>query len=89
MEYVVLGAVVVLLLIGKGFYDKKKYKRIVRRRLIEEFGTVSDEEYTSEKMQSLKNYYNATKRKKQAEKRKKMILRKIFRFLLQGKGEIA
>ncbi len=62
MEYVVLGAVVVLFLIGKGIYDKKKYKRIVHRRLIEEFGTVPDEEYTSEKMQSLKCYYNATKR---------------------------
>jgi len=62
MEYVVFGAVVILLLIGKGIYDRKKYKRIIRRRLIEEFGTVSEEEYTSEKMQSLKSYYNATKR---------------------------
>lgn len=62
MEYFVFGAVVVLFLIGKGMYDKKKYKARIRRMLAEEFGTVSEEEYTSEKLEAIKSYYNATKR---------------------------
>lgn len=62
MEYLVLGVVLVLFLIGKGFYDKKRYKEKVRRMLSVDFGTVSDEEYTAEKMKSLQNYYRAVKR---------------------------
>lgn len=62
MEYLVIGVVLLVFLAGKGFYDKKKYKRMVRRRLYEEFGTVSEEEYTPEKMQSLMKYYEAVKR---------------------------
>lgn len=62
MEYLVLGVVLVLFLIGKGFYDKKRYKEKVRRMLSDDFGTVSDEEYTAEKMKSLQNYYRAVKR---------------------------
>jgi len=62
MEYLVLGVVIVLFLIGKGFYDKKRYKEKVRRMLSDDFGTVSDEEYTAEKMKSLQNYYRAVKR---------------------------
>ena len=64
MEYLVLGVVGVLALVGKGIYDKKRYKARVRRMLTEEFGTVSDEEYTSEKLEAIKSYYTATKRER-------------------------
>ena len=62
MEYLVIGVTVVLFLVGKGIYDKKKYRRVVRQRLREEFGTVSEQEYTPEKMKSLLSYYEAIKR---------------------------
>ena len=64
MEYLVIGVAVVLLFAGKGFYDKKKYKRKVRRILSESFGTVSEQEYTPEKLKSVKSYYEAVKRDK-------------------------
>ena len=62
MEYLVLGVAVILFLAGKGFYDKKKYKERIRRSLRDDFGTVSDEEYTAEKMKSLQSYFHAVKR---------------------------
>ena len=62
MEYLVLGIMVVMLLAGKGFYDKKRYKRRVRRMLSDDFGNVSEEEYTVDKMKSLQSYYRAVKR---------------------------
>lgn len=62
MEYLVIGVVVVLLLAGKGIYDKKKYKQRVRQMLSEGFGTVSDEEYTREKLNALQCFYQAVKR---------------------------
>lgn len=62
MEYLVLTIVVIIFLIGKGSYDKKKYKQRIRRMLLEEFGTVSDEEYSAEKLKSLQSYYRAVKR---------------------------
>ncbi len=62
MEYLVLTAAVVLLLAGKGFYDKKKYKERIRRVLRDDFGTVSEEEYTEEKLKSLQSYFRAVKR---------------------------
>ncbi|MBP3618163.1 MAG: MutS family DNA mismatch repair protein [Lachnospiraceae bacterium] len=62
MEYLVIGVMVLGLLVGKGFYDKKKYKERVRRMLFTDFGTVSEEEYTAEKLKSLQSYYQATKR---------------------------
>ena len=62
MEYLVLVVVVIIFLIGKGIYDKKKYKQRIRRMLSEEFGTVSDEEYSQEKLKSLQSYYRAVKR---------------------------
>ncbi len=62
MEYLVLIVVLILFFVGKGIYDKKRYKEKVRRMLSEEFGTVSDEEYTVEKMKSLQSYYRAVKR---------------------------
>ena len=62
MEYLVIGVVILGLLVGKGIYDKKKYKNKVRRMLFEEFGTVSEEEYSAEKFKSLQSYYRAVKR---------------------------
>jgi len=62
MEYLVLAVAVVLFLAGKGFYDKKKYKERIRRMLSEDFGTVSEEEYTGEKLKSLQSYFHAVKR---------------------------
>ncbi len=62
MEYLVLVIVAVLFFAGKGFYDKKKYKERVRHILRDDFGTVSDEEYTAEKLKSLQSYYQAVKR---------------------------
>lgn len=62
MEYLVLFVLVILLLVWKGFYDEKKYKERVRRGLREDFGTVSDEEYTAEKMRALQSYYRAVSR---------------------------
>ena len=62
MEYLVIGVVVLGLLVGKGFYDKKKYKERVRRMLFADFGTVSEEEYPAEKFKSLQSYYRAVKR---------------------------
>jgi len=62
MEYLVIGVGIVLFLAAKGFYDKKRYKQRLRQMLSEGFGTVSDEEYTPEKMKSLQSYYYAVKR---------------------------
>ncbi len=62
MEYLVLAIVAVLFLAGKGFYDKKKYKERIRRILREDFGTVSEEEYTEEKLKALQSYFHAVKR---------------------------
>ena len=62
MEYLVLSIVVVLLLTGKGFYDKRKYKERIRRMLREDFGTVSEEEYSEEKLKSLQSFFRAVKR---------------------------
>lgn len=62
MEYLVLVVAAILLLIGKGFYDKKKYKEKIRQMLRDDFGTVSEEEYTEEKLKSLQSYFHAVKR---------------------------
>lgn len=62
MEYLVIGMAVVILLAGKGIYDKRKYKQKVRRILREDFGTVSEEEYTQEKLKALQSFYQAVKR---------------------------
>ena len=59
MEYLVIGVVVILFLVGKGIYDKKRYRRRVRQMLLDSFGTVSDEEYTPEKLKSLQSYFRA------------------------------
>ena len=62
MEYLVIIVVIIGLLVGKGIYDKRSYKNKVRRMLFEEFGTVSEEEYSPEKFKTLQSYYRAVKR---------------------------
>ena len=62
MEYLVLAVVLIIFFTGKGIYDKKKYKQRIRRVLRDDFGTVSDEEYSPEKLKSLQSYYGAIKR---------------------------
>lgn len=62
MEYLVIGAVLVGLLVLKGILDKIAYKKKVRRILEDSFGTVSEEEYTSEKFQAIRRYYEAVRR---------------------------
>lgn len=62
MEYLVIVALVLVFLVGKGIYDKKQYKLRVRRMLTEGFGTVSEEEYSEEKMKALRCYYDAVRR---------------------------
>ena len=62
MEYLVIGVVAVALLVLKGFYDKRRYKQRIRQMLSESFGTVSEEEYSQEKLKALQSYYQAVKR---------------------------
>ena len=64
MEYLVIGLAAIGLLVFKGIRDKKTYKRKLRQMLEESFGAVSEEEYTSEKFQAIRKYYNAVKRPK-------------------------
>ena len=62
MEYLVIAVLAVGLLIFKGYYDTVKYKATLRQKLREQFGTVSEEEYTEEKLKHLKSYFEAVRR---------------------------
>lgn len=62
MEYVVLAGILLALLIAKGCYDSVNYKKKVRRQLRNQFGTVSEESYSEEKLLSLKSYFEAVRR---------------------------
>jgi len=62
MRYLVIAVLVVGLLIFKGIYDIRKYKVAIRQMLREQFGTVSDEGYTEEKLKQLKSYFEAVRR---------------------------
>lgn len=62
MEYVVIVVAVVMFLIGKGSYDSFQYKRKLREKLRTQFGTVSEEEYTEEKIKSIRRYFDTVKR---------------------------
>ncbi len=62
MEYLVIGVALIGLLVFKGIRDKAEYKKRLRRSLEESFGAVSEEEYTSEKFQAIRKYYEAVKR---------------------------
>lgn len=58
MEYIVLVSVILGLLIAKGIYDKITYNKKLRNRLMEEFGKASEEQYSPEKLNSIRSYYD-------------------------------
>ena len=58
MEFLWLLAVVMAFLICKGFYDKKKAKERLIKRLSENWGKLPEEEYSEAKFRSLQYYYN-------------------------------
>lgn len=62
MEYVVIAVALVVFLIGKGSYDSFQYKRKLREKLRTQFGTVSEEGYTEEKLKSVRCYFDMVKR---------------------------
>ncbi len=61
MEYIVIVVGVIALLIAKGIYDSYNEKKKLHFKLLNSFGTVSDQEYSEEKLKSLKSYYEAVK----------------------------
>lgn len=64
MEFLWIVAAMMLFLIGKGFYDKKKARERLNLQLKENWGTLSEEEYTEAKLNSLQYYYKNKFRKK-------------------------
>ncbi|MBQ7863996.1 MAG: hypothetical protein IJ353_05980 [Lachnospiraceae bacterium] len=58
MEFLCLIAAVMLFFICKGFYDKKKAKERLIKRLSENWGKLPEEEYSEAKFRSLQYYYN-------------------------------
>lgn len=62
MEYLVFFGVVVIVLFAKGLYDKITYDKKELEKIKAKFGTVSQESYTPEKFQSLKAFYEETRR---------------------------
>ena len=62
MEFLVFFLGAVLLLLGKGIYDKYTFDKKELVRLRAKFGTVSPEEYTDAKLQSMKAFYEEIKR---------------------------
>ena len=58
MEFLWLIAVFMVFLIIKGFYDKKKAKERLIKRLSENWGKLPEEEYSEAKFRSLQYYYN-------------------------------
>ncbi len=58
MEFLWVVAVMMLFLIVKGFYDKKKAKERLIIRLKESWGKLPEEEYSEVKFNSLQYYYN-------------------------------
>lgn len=57
--------IVILLLVGllvKSVLDEKEYDRKLTRKLLERWGTISEEEYSYEKYESIKKYYEKQKK---------------------------
>lgn len=65
MEFLWVIAAMMIFLIGKGLYDKKKARERLVLRLREGWGTLPEEEYTEAKYNSLQYYFNNKFRKKQ------------------------
>lgn len=65
MEFLWVIAAFMVVLIIKGFYDKKKARERLIARLKDDWGRIPDEEYTEAKFESLQYYYkNVRKNKK-------------------------
>lgn len=65
MEFLWIIAAIMIVLIGKGFYDKKKARERLVIRLRENWGKIPEEEYTDVKYNSLQYYYKNKFQKKQ------------------------
>ncbi|BCN31302.1 MutS-related protein [Anaeromicropila herbilytica] len=61
MEYLIIIGIGLLLLFIKNIYDEKASKERALIKLKKEWGQVPDEEYTSEKFEALKWFYNTKK----------------------------
>lgn len=57
MQYLIIFITIGILLVAKLIYDEKNTYQIRKNRIINNWGKVPDEEYTSEKFQSLGMYY--------------------------------
>lgn len=62
MEYLVIGLLLLVFFLAKGIYEKRQYKKNLQKRLLAEFGTVSEEVYSVEKLASIKQYFDAVRR---------------------------
>lgn len=65
MEFLWVIAVVMITLIIKGIFDKKKVKEHLIARLRNNWGKLSDEEYTEAKLNSIQYYYQNKGKEKQ------------------------
>ena len=55
---IVLCVVVIMLLVGVKLYvDRKNYKKRMRKRLLREWGSPIEDEYSTEKLQAVAEYY--------------------------------
>ena len=64
MEFFWIVAAMIVFLIGKGFYDKKKARERLIARIQREWGKLPDQEYADAKFDSIQYYYKNKFRKK-------------------------
>lgn len=62
MEYLVIALLLLVFFLAKGISEKNRYAKKLRQRLLAEFGTVSEETYSAEKLASIKQYFDAVRR---------------------------
>lgn len=65
MDTAIIISGIILFIVIKGIYDRKHYYNNLVIRLKKCWGQVPEEEYTSEKLKSLKSYYNSIKNEAQ------------------------
>lgn len=58
MKYIIIAALIALIIIIKAFYDKKNRMEKAVKKLKETWGNVPQEEYTSEKLKSIRFFYD-------------------------------
>lgn len=63
MEYLYIFLAILVFLIFKSRYDEKENRRKLYHKLKQAWGEIPDEEYTSEKFESIKKYYLSVKDK--------------------------